>query len=96
MTLSFTSQLNIDNVYLHQLTLHPEKFYRKSTRPKMKFGRKQINKDGSDKMRTTYEPCPDLKYKQRLIKQRIEQIKLPQCMFGGISGLNNIIMQNNM
>src|ERR1700748_3413954 len=65
-------------------------FYRESYQPKTKFGKPQVNNDGSYRMRPILKPSYPLKNIQKRINEFLKGFYLPDCMYGGISKKNNI------
>jgi len=68
----------------------PDQFYKKFYRPKTKFGSPQLNKDGSVRAREIIQPIHSLKVVQREINSQLKELELPDSMYGGIEGRNNI------
>jgi len=77
--------------FIKSLIKKPNKFYRQYSQPKMKFGMSQLKKDGSVKFRTIQSPIDCLKSYQREVCRIIQNIQLPNCMYGSIRGRNNIL-----
>jgi RNA-directed DNA polymerase len=67
----------------------PDRFYKKHSQPKMKFGCPQINNDGSFRMRDITKPIYSLKILQKEINSHLKEFELPNCMHGGIKERNN-------
>jgi RNA-directed DNA polymerase len=83
-------ELQITTTFIKRLSDNADTYYIKTSQPKMKFGRPQIDKDGLEKMRHIVKPIPILKIKQKQINSFIQTIPLPSSMFGGIKERNNL------
>lgn len=83
-------ELRIPSSFIRNLTDNPDKFYRKKSYPKIKYGRPQLNKDGSQKIRNVVNPEFRLKTFQTEINRHLQTIQLSPCMFGGVAGRNHI------
>jgi len=57
----------------------------------MKFGGPQLNKDGSYRMRDVTKPVYLLKTLQKEINDYLREFELPDCMYGGVLGRNNVL-----
>jgi len=66
-------------------------FYRQYDQPKRKFGKPQVNNDGSFRVRTILEPIHPLKNTQKELNDFLKGFPLPDCMYGGIQGRNNTL-----
>ena len=85
------TELNVNKRFISAITSSPEKFYYKKIKPKKKFGKFQEGENGSIKLRHLIPPVQSLKIIQNKIVNHLEQVKLPDCMYGSIKGSNNII-----
>ncbi len=83
------SELNVSKRFLLDLTSNPQKFYKKIIRPKKKFGTYQEGKNGSLRLRHLIPPVHSLKIIQSKIRDYLQQIELPDCMYGSVTGRNN-------
>jgi len=72
------------------LVCNTTNYYNEKDEPKMKFGKKQINADGSPRLRKIQAPVQFLKLWQRQICYHLQRKELPDCMYGSIEGRNNI------
>ncbi|MEP7228974.1 MAG: reverse transcriptase family protein [Ginsengibacter sp.] len=84
-------ELNTNKRFLSTITSCPEKFYYKKIKPKKKFGKFQIEENGSIKLRHLIPPVQSLKIIQSKICNHLEQIELPDSIYGSIRGSNNVI-----
>nr|WP_294942551.1 reverse transcriptase family protein [uncultured Mucilaginibacter sp.] len=75
---------------MRTLDTSPEKLYHRRTQPKKKFGRDQVDKNGSTRMRSIRMPSEYLKLKQRELIVPLQSLPTPHCMYGGVKGKNNI------
>jgi RNA-directed DNA polymerase len=91
MSSQLISALQVPSGFINNLIKHPARFYHKSERPKMKFGRQQLDGQMQPKKRITKAPIAFLKVKQREIHNHLQKIILPNCMFGAVKGRNNIM-----
>jgi len=80
----------IDERLLKSLSRKSKYIYRKTTREKKKFGKAQLNEDGSIRYRDTQEPCLELKNLQQKINRFLQTFPLPNVMYGSIRGKDNI------
>lgn len=71
----------IDNIHQH---------YTQVIKPKKKFGKKQLDKNGKVRLRFLLVPSPQLKTIQEVINSYLQQLPLPQNMYGAVAGKNNI------
>ncbi len=85
------SELNARKSFISTVTSSPEKFYKLKIKPKKKFGRFQEGENGSIKLRYLIPPVHLLKLIQSKICNHLEQIELPDSMYGSIKGSNNVI-----
>ena len=67
------------------------KHYSTKIQPKKKYGKFQIDQDGSIRMRNLLAPDYFLKSRQKLIANLLNRIVLPDYMYGAISKRNNIM-----
>lgn len=65
--------------------------YTETTRPKMKFGVEQLNEKGEIKYRELLVPKYKLKITQTYINNILNNIPLPNNMFGSVAKKNNIL-----
>jgi RNA-directed DNA polymerase len=79
-----------DSVF-HSLQQAPHQFYREYDQSKIKFGSKQIDKNGHDRKRRISSPIAVLKEEQRRILKKLENFDLPDCMYGGVRCKNSIL-----
>ena len=83
---SFLKIIKRNQSDLNRLVNNIDKYYYQKTEEK-----KKPNKDGSPRLRYLYPSKGELKYVQRLIKNRIlSRIVLPNCVFGGVKKRDNI------
>ncbi|GAB3925010.1 reverse transcriptase family protein [Mucilaginibacter myungsuensis] len=87
---SLLSYLNLKVSFLSALSLYPNRYYRKVDRLKQKFGKDQLNTDGTKRERNTVEPCIYVKDVQKKLNRILQLYSLPNCMLGGVKGRNNI------
>lgn len=85
------SELNAGKSFISTITCSPEKFYKLKIKPKKKFGGFQEDENGSIKLRYIVPPVHSLKLIQSKICNHLEQIELPDSMYGSIKGSNNVI-----
>jgi RNA-directed DNA polymerase len=85
------TELNAGKGFISTITSSPERFYFKAVKPKRKFGNYQVNDDGSIRLRRLNPPVNSLKIIQCKICDHLQQIELPNCMFGSVQGSNNVI-----
>ena len=85
------SELDTGKRFISMITSSPERFYFSVIKAKMKFGDYQENDDQSIKLRHLLPPRDSLKIIQRKICNHLQQIELPNCMYGSVKGSNNVI-----
>ena len=79
----------IDHALIKQIQQRPDKLYHVYYQPKKKFGSPQIGKDGAELMRKITRPVDRLKIIQQQIHTCLKEIKLPNCMYGGVHERTN-------
>lgn len=84
------NQLGISKSTVSTLTLNVDRFYYEHTQPKKKFGKDQIDEHGNTKYRHLLPPIKSLKEVQSKICSHLQRIDLPDCMYGAITGSNNV------
>jgi RNA-directed DNA polymerase len=90
MEIKMSPTFSVSASFLKELKNNPENFYKERTQAKIKFGREQVDKNGSVKTRDIARPIYPLKFKQWEINDPLQKIQLPSSMHGGIKGRNNI------
>ncbi|KAA9039512.1 RNA-directed DNA polymerase [Ginsengibacter hankyongi] len=85
------SELGVNKRLLIEITTNPQKLYYKKIRPKRKFGTYQEGENGSIRLRHLMPPVHSLKIIQGKIRDHLQRIELPDCMYGSVQGKNNII-----
>ncbi|MES3018526.1 MAG: reverse transcriptase family protein [Bacteroidota bacterium] len=76
--------------FFHTFSSQVDSFYRPFEVPKTKFGKPQINADGSEKTRNISASIGSLKFIQEEISATLQQIILPEYIFGGVRKKNHI------
>ena len=85
------SELNTSKRFISSITASLEKSYLRAIKGKRKFGDYQQNEDGSIRLRHLTVPRNSLKTIQHKICSHLQQIELPQCMYGSVKESNNVI-----
>lgn len=81
----------ISPALIKDLRLSSDSFYQQYLRKKMKYGAPQIDYiNNSCRLRLINKPTYSLKMLQKEVKEYLNNFDLPNCMYGGISELNNI------
>ncbi len=75
----------------HGLRDAPQLYYHIYEQAKMKYGSPQLDSDGKQRMRQVSRPIAILKEEQRSLLKRLNEFDLPDCMYGGVRGRNNIL-----
>jgi len=90
MSAQIITELKISISFINKLLADPNSFYHYKDWPKKKFGREQVNEDGTPKYRHTKAPVAFLKFKQRELVKYLQKIELPSCLYGGVKNKNSI------
>jgi len=68
-----------------------DKYYKPVTIPKRKFGEDQVDNKGNIRYRNLLDPKRSLKITQQKINNLLQNVSLPDCMYGSVRGKNHIL-----
>ncbi len=83
--------LNRKSNFVLEVTKNTDDYYYEKRQPKKKFGKNQLNKDGTIRYRDLVPPVRALKIMQKKILSDLKEIRHPACMYGSIEGKNNVL-----
>lgn len=87
----FCYAIKVKKLELDIVLNNTNRFYYEHTTQKMKYGRPQLNRDGTPKMRTLHPSTGQLKRIQKRINQDIlSKLVVPSYAFGSVKTKNNI------
>lgn len=85
------SFLKLSDVEVSFILKNLDNFYAFKRQPKIKYGEYQKDRSGNIRYRDLDIPGYTLKSRQKCITRLLNQIALPEYMYGSISGKNNIL-----